>query len=93
MACYATIKPWLDSSTLVSFLMKYKLAKTSDTDLLNSPFHSSETKKQHLLSLAEKGGKHGFMLLYLCIWDSIDQGLLGHEDAIKELDKCGKWNT
>ena len=90
MACYATIKPWLDLSTLVSFLMKYKLAKISDTEQLGSPIHPSETKKQYLLRLAEKGGKHGFMLLYLCIWDSIDQGHLGHEDAIKELDKCGK---
>ena len=72
--------------------MKYELAKTTnDMEQLTSPYHLSEMRHQHLLRLAERGGEHGFMLLYMCIRDSIDQCPLGHGDAIRELDRCGKW--
>jgi hypothetical protein len=90
-ACFHQIKPWLNISTLVGYMMKYGLVKTSsDMEELTSSYFKPQDKINSLMRMVEANGTNGCMLLYMCLKESSTEAK-GHEDAIKELNHCGKY--
>ena len=83
--CYYKFKNWLDVQVLVPYLMRYHLLTANDEHYLTNPYTSCVEKSFHLVRVAEKGGRNGFMLLYMCILESIEE-TRGHADAVTELD-------
>ena len=89
---FSTIKPWLNISELVPYLMTHRLANSSDDmNTLTNQSYPLDVKLTHLFTLAQNGGRHGFMILYRCLRESMVECPLGHGDAVKEIDKCGEW--
>ena len=88
--CFQDIKKWLDVRVLLGFLLKYGLANSNDVEILNSQSHFSDYKRTHLIGMAERGGLHGFMVLYVCIRESRSEAL-GHKDVIQQLDELGEF--
>lgn len=88
-ACYSKIKPWLNHSVLVGYLMKYGLVQSSDDmELLTSSFYKPQDRETSLIRMAENV-VDGFMLLYMCLFESGEEHM-GHVDAVSELNHCGK---
>lgn len=87
--CFYKIQSWIDIQVLLPYLMRYHLVTSDDRDYLTNPYKTAVDKSFHLVAVAEKGGRHGYMLLYICILESAKE-TQGHVDAVKELDEMGK---
>ncbi len=92
--CYHKIRPRLDTSILVGYLMKYNMVRDSDRIVeLTSPYLKPQDKITSLLKTAEEAGPNGFMLLYMCLKESGFESP-GHEAAVIELQKEGTlWDS
>ena len=89
-ACYSKIHPWLDFSLLAIHLTKYGIVKNSDDmSSLSGRFAYPQDKSISLVKLVEKAGPDGFMFLYMSLRESSVEHI-GHQEAVKELDHCGK---
>ena len=88
MECYDEIRPKLDVSSLVGHLMKYDLVKSTDALSTLSTTTNQVEKVTLLVEIVKGAGHDGFMLLYMCLWESADK-CIGHAEAVEELDRCG----
>ena len=88
--CYYKIKPWLDFHVLCPYLMKYQIVNDSnDIECITGRWIQPQERMNSLIRMIERGGTNGFMVLYICIYETSKE-TNGHADAIKELDKIGK---
>ena len=86
---YEKIRAYLDNVLLWPLMMSHGLARGSDDiERLTSQSLQPHHRRAALLELAEKGGDHGFMLLFICIHKSSGDSL-GHADAVKILQEAG----
>ena len=89
-SCFHEIKPWIDLSILIGYLMKYDLVQSSDDMyILTSSFFPPQDKFNSLVKTVEAAGQGGFMLLYICLKESASE-TRGHEAAAVALENCGK---
>ena len=87
--CYYKIKPWLDFHILCPYLMKYQIVNDSnDIECITGRWIQPQDRMNSLIRMIERGGTNGFMVLYICIYETSKE-TNGHADAIKELDKIG----
>ena len=88
-ACWSTITPNINVSSLFPHLVSHNLASSDGNDyhhLLNQP---PAQAKQYLLLLVSSAGLYGPYLLYMCFLASCS-GCLGHSYTAKELRKEGE---
>ena len=83
--CYYKIKAWIDIQVLVPFLKRYRLLTEDDEHYLTNHFTSRVEKAIRLVQVADKGGRNGYMLLYMCFIESVCE-TRGHGDVVSELD-------
>ncbi len=89
-SCYHKIKPWIDISVLVGYLMKYNIVQSvDDMEELTSSYFKRQDRLNSLLRMVEKGGNDGYMLLYICLRESCVEAV-GHNDVVAELNCGGK---
>ena len=70
----------------------YELITTEDMNVLNSPSQEEQFKHITLLRMVEEVGPDGYMLLYMCLFESCGEAS-GHESAVRVLDVCGKQSS
>ena len=88
--CYHKIKPWLNISCLQHLFMKYRLVNNSDEmKAISSSYLQASDKSIALVEMIEKGGENGYMIFYICIYES-SSGNIGHEDVLNILDSTGE---
>ena len=90
--CRVTVRPLLDNSVLLPYLQKYEMLWDSeDVDRLTgtSPYCQLEDRFTSLVNGVEKQGEYGYMLLYMCIFESSSKALR-HAAAVQHLDTMGK---
>ena len=66
--CLPNVMHYTSVSTLLPYLLKYRLVHMADVDSVQSPYLDNSTRMTNLLNLTKRnGGKNGFGLLYDCL--------------------------
>lgn len=86
--CREAIKPLIDNSALLPLLNQYDLCTPEDTDELISPFKMQD-RFTSLVSLIERQGENGFMMLYMCLRQSTKKAQ-SHAEAVQILNMMGE---
>ena len=82
-ACIVTIEDWLNIKGMVAHLMTYGLASRARQI-------ERITDITELMKHVDTCGRHGYFLLYVCLYKSQESNL-GHQDACGELEKKGTY--
>lgn len=92
-ACIATIGKWISISELTDLMMRHRLVTSpAQVEEFTKTTLSQPERILNLLSHVNKnGGKHGYFLLYVCLYESQERVPLGHKDAVDELQREGKF--
>ena len=65
------------------------MRNAEDVECLTSPYFLPDMRMTSLLKLVESGGAHGYMLLYMSLFESASE-VMGHSYAILQLTTIGK---
>ena len=68
------------------------MRNAEDVECLTSPYFLPDMRMTSLLKLVESGGAHGYMLLYMSLFESASE-VMGHSYAILQLTTIGKVAT
>ncbi len=86
--CLSNLMRNTSVSTLLPYLLKYRLVHMPEVDSIQSPYLDNSTKITNLLNLTKRnGGKNGFGLLYDCLFKTIEEHR-GHDEIVQELKRC-----
>ncbi len=90
--CWHRIWEWLHLPTLKDYLKKHRVLTTpDDLDLITNSLRGPKERADSIVQrIVPKAGRFGYYLLYMCIRDDITGNLLGHKDAVKELEAYGE---
>ena len=88
-SCKDEVMPLLDTSKLLGYLIKYDMIENTDSITLASPYLKSKEKEDILIKIAEEVGPKGFMLLYICLFESSLEYPV-HKEAKAILGRKGK---
>ena len=85
--CLPYLTLFVSISTLLPYLLKYRLVHVADVDSVQSPYLDNSTKISNLLNLTKRnGGKNGFALLYDCLFKTSEEHR-GHDEIVQELER------
>ncbi|XP_064389593.1 uncharacterized protein LOC135337585 isoform X3 [Halichondria panicea] len=85
--CLPNLTLFVSISTLLPYLLKYRLVHRADVDSVQSPNLDNSTKISNLLNLTKRnGGKNGFALLYDCLFKTSEEHR-GHDKIVQELER------
>ncbi len=86
--CLPSLTLFVSISTLLPYLLKYRLVHVADVDSVQSPYLDNSTKITNLLNLTKRnGGKNGFDRLYDCLFNTSEEHR-GHDEIVQELKRC-----
>ncbi len=86
--CLPSLTQFVSVSTLLPYLLKYRLVHMADIDSVQSPYLDNVTKITNLFNLTKRnGGENGFDLLYDCLFNTSEEHR-GHDEIIQELNRC-----
>jgi hypothetical protein len=90
--CWGKIRPWVNISTLMGYLMKNGLVNNpDDMDAISSPYLTAAVRQTNLMQLlSANGGGSGHFLFYMSLCESLESNPLGHGDAVDELKRRGE---
>lgn len=90
--CWGKIRPWVNVSTLMGYLMKNGLVNgPDDMDAISSPYLTAAVRQTNLMQLlSANGGGNGHFLFYMSLCESLESNPLGHGDAVDELKRRGE---
>ena len=87
--CLSVIKGWISIDALMGYLMAHELVSTmNDFAGINNNFLTPNQRMQQFLTHIDGCGRHGYFLLYVCLFES-KEDQRGHHDVCDELKKKG----
>ncbi len=86
--CLPSLTLFVSISTLLPYLLKYRLVHMADVDSVQSSYLDNLTKITNLFNLTKRnGGENGFDLLYDCLFNTSEEHR-GHDEIVQELKRC-----